>query len=99
MENGSIGVMGTLRLISRLVFGLCVGLLSAVTSTQAQDVKAKGEAEGKLMFYATFNAADSKALTDAFKQLYPKIDAVYYRSTDAALMERILTESRAGQNL
>ena len=50
------------------------------------------------MFYATFNAADSKALTDAFKQLYPKIDAAFYRATDAQLMERILTESRAGQN-
>ncbi len=65
----------------------------------AAEWKEKAEAEGKLMFYATFNAADSKALTDAFKQLYPKIDAVYYRSTDAALMERILTENRAGQNL
>ena len=65
----------------------------------AQEVKAKAEAEGKLMFYATFNAADSKALTDAFKQLYPKIDATFYRATDAALMERILTEGRAGQNL
>ena len=65
----------------------------------AAEVRDRAEAEGKLMFYATFNAADSKALTDAFKQLYPKIDAAYYRSTDAALMERILTESRAGQNL
>jgi iron(III) transport system substrate-binding protein len=38
-------------------------------------------------------------LMDGFKQLYPKIDATFYRTTDAALMERILTESRAGQNL
>ena len=51
------------------------------------------------MFYASFNAADSKTLTDGFKQLYPKIDAVFYRTTDAALMERILTEARAGQYL
>ncbi len=51
------------------------------------------------MFYATFNAADSKTLVDGFKQLYPKIDAAYYRSTDSAMMERILTENRAGQTL
>ena len=65
----------------------------------AAEVRDRTEAEGKLMFYAAFNANDSKTLTDGFKQLYPKIDAVFYRATDAQLMERILTESRAGQNL
>lgn len=75
---------------------VCAGLGSGV---YGQDVRAKAEAEGKLMFYATFNAADSKTLVDGFKQLYPKIDAVFYRSTDSAMMERILTENRAGQNL
>jgi iron(III) transport system substrate-binding protein len=83
-----------------LVGALSLALLACFGSAgrlDAQDVKAK--AEGKLMFYATFNAADSKTLTDGFKQAYPKIDAVFYRSTDSALMERILTENRAGQNL
>jgi len=66
---------------------------------QAAEVRDRAEAEGKLMFYAAFNAADSKTLTDGFRQLYPKIDATFYRTTDAALMERILNESRAGQTL
>jgi iron(III) transport system substrate-binding protein len=74
----------------------CFGTASRL---DAQGLKEKAEAEGKLMFYATFNAADSKTLVDGFKQLYPKIDAVFYRSTDSAMMERILTENRAGQNL
>lgn len=65
----------------------------------AQDIKAKAEAEGRVMMYATFTAADSKTLVDAFKQIYPKIDAAYYRTTDSALMERFLAENRAGQNL
>jgi len=65
----------------------------------AQNVKEKAEAEGKMMFYAAFNANDSKTLIDGFKQLYPKIDATFYRATDAQLMERILTEGRAGRNL
>jgi hypothetical protein len=39
----------------------------------AAEVKERAEAEGKLMFYASFNAADSKTLTDGFKQLYPKM--------------------------
>jgi len=90
--------------VSRFRFG--VGLFGALLLTSisvvgagAAEVRDRAEVEGKLMFYATFNATDSKALTDAFKQLYPKIDATFYRATDAALMERILTESRAGQNL
>jgi iron(III) transport system substrate-binding protein len=78
-----------------LVFELWTGGLAAV----AQSIKEKAETEGKLMFYATFNATDSKTLIDGFKQLYPKIDAVFYRSSDSAMMERIVTESRAGQNL
>lgn len=81
------------------VFVLSIELWTAASLVTGQTVKEKGEAEGKLMFYAAFNAADSKKLTDGFKQLYPKIDAAFYRTTDAALMERILTENRAGQNL
>jgi iron(III) transport system substrate-binding protein len=98
----------------KMTFGLWVsglGLLLAATQlafllgasfhdgAHAQDLRSKAEAEGKLMFYATFNAADLKTLLDAFKQAYPKIEAASYRSTDSALMERILTENRAGQNL
>src|ERR1700746_3780796 len=78
-----------------LVFGVClIGF-----DLPAAGVRARWNDEGKLMFYASFKAADSKTLTNGFKQLYPKIDATFYRTTDAALMERILTEGRAGQNL
>jgi iron(III) transport system substrate-binding protein len=66
---------------------------------EAAEAKDKAEAEGKMMFYAAFNANDSKAVIDGFKQLYPKIDATFYRATDAQLMERILNESRAGKHL
>ena len=79
-----------------IAFFILGGFLQA--NLGAAEVKERAEAEGKLMLYATFNAKDSKALTDAFHQLYPKIDAAFYRATDAALMERILTENRAGQN-
>ena len=91
-----------MRFIASLIFLIIVGvgfLSGTARHVEAQGLREKAEAEGKVMFYATFNAADSKMLTDGFKQAYPKVDAVFYRSTDAALMERILSESRAGQNL
>ncbi len=77
-----------------LIWGLSIGV-----AVQAQDIRAKAEAEGKVVFYATFNANDSKAMIDGFRQVYPKIEATFYRATDAQLMERILTESRAGKSL
>ena len=75
-----------------------IALMSCVRAS-AQDVKGLAETEGKMVFYASFNATDSKTLIDGFRQLYPKIDATFYRSTDAQLMERILTEARAGRFL
>src|SRR6266508_2605834 len=99
MECWSNGVMGRFRIPVGLLLVASLGLGIGSLPAEAQDVRAKAEAEGKLMMYATFTAADSKTLVDAFKQLYPKIDAAYLRSTDSGLMERFLTENRAGQNL
>src|SRR5215471_3570922 len=92
-------MMDKFRVVGTLLFAIGAGFWFASFPANAQDVRAKAEAEGKLMMYATFTAADSKTLLDAFKQVYPKIDAAYYRTNDAALMERFVNENRAGQNL
>ncbi|MSP39350.1 MAG: extracellular solute-binding protein [Deltaproteobacteria bacterium] len=84
------------RVVALAIAALCflaVGHNVAI----GQDVKSLAEAEGKLMFYAAFNATDTKTLTDGFQKLYPKIESSFYRATDAQLMERILTENRAGK--
>jgi len=81
------------------VLTILLVLFASARMAHAAEVKDRAEAEGKVMFYAAFNAVDSKSLTDGFKQLYPKIDATFYRTTDAALMERILNENRAGQTI
>ena len=91
--------MDRFRIVATLLFAIGAGFWFAGFPANAQDLKAKAEVEGKLMMYATFTAADSKSLLDGFKQVYPKIDVAYYRSNDSALMERFLSENRAGQNL
>jgi iron(III) transport system substrate-binding protein len=68
-------------------------------TVKAAEVQQKAEAEGKVVFYASMTATDAKALVDGFKQLYPKIDGEFYRTSDSQLMEKILTESRAGRPL
>jgi len=62
--------ISTRLLATSLVLWLCAGILYPV---KAQDLRVKAEAEGNLMMYATFTAADSKTLLDGFKQVYPKI--------------------------
>src|SRR5262245_65968491 len=92
-------MMDRFRVVGTLLFAIGAGCWFACFPANAQDLRAKAEAEGKLMMYATFTASDSKTLLYAFKQVYPKIDAAYYRTNDAALMERFVNENRAGQNL
>ena len=75
---------------------LSLGFAASVFAAEPKD---KGEAEGRVVFYTTSNAADAKALTDSFKRIYPKIDVQFERSTDSQLMEKILTEARAGKPL
>ena len=65
----------------------------------AADWRDKAEAEGKLVFYTTANASDTKALTDSFKKIYPKVDVQFERTTDSQMMEKILIEARAGKPL
>jgi iron(III) transport system substrate-binding protein len=65
--------------------------------TEGSEWKDKAESEGKLIWYCTMNAADAKRIVDGFKHLYPRIDAQFYRATDAQLMERIRAEGRSGK--
>ena len=66
-------------------------------SAQGSEWKDKGEAEGKLTWYASLGATDARRIIDRFKELYPKVDAQFYRAGDAQLMERMLNEARAGK--
>src|SRR5574341_927256 len=83
----------------RLVISiLLVGRLLLGTAL-ASEWKEPAEAEGKVVFYASMNTADTKALADGFRQLYPKIDAQFYRTGDSQLMEKVMTEGRPGKPL
>ena len=66
-------------------------------SAHGSEWKDKAEAEGKVIWYASLGATDARRIIDRFKELYPKIEAQFYRAGDAQLMERILAESRAGR--
>ena len=76
-----------------------LAVLSPLYLLSASEHRDKAETEGKVVFYASMNAADVKALADGFKQLYPKIDVQFYRASDSPLMEKVMAEGRAGKPL
>ena len=96
MGCGGIGMKKFGRFLGYVILAMGVGLSSRL---EAAEVREKAEAEGKAVFYASMTTSDVKALVDGFKQLYPKIDAQFYRTGDSQLMEKVMTEGRAGKPL
>ena len=88
--RASITGAGALLLIALL----CQGTLSRALGAE---IKEKAEAEGKVVLYASMGREDCKIFADAFRSLYPKIDAQFYSAASSPLAERILTESRSGR--
>jgi len=84
-------------LVGLLLFATLVCRVSE-SLAQVSEWKDKAETEGKFTWYASLGATDARRIIDRFKELYPKIDAQFYRAGDAPLMERILAESRAGKH-
>ena len=85
-------ITGALAIL--LVALFCQGELSRALGAE---VKEKAEAEGKVVLYASMGREDCKFFADAFRSLYPKIDAQFYSAASSPLAERILTESRTGR--
>jgi len=59
-----------------------------------------GEFDRSLKVHAfPFDGNRSEASGSRQLEIYPKIEGTFYRATDAQLMERMLTEARAGRHL
>ena len=86
-----------MKIISSWLSSIIIIVSFDTAFAQVSQWKDKGEAEGKVTWYASLGAADARRIIDRFKELHPKIDAQFYRAGDAQLMERILAEGRAGR--
>jgi iron(III) transport system substrate-binding protein len=86
-----------MRIISYCLSSIIVIIFFDTGFARGSQWKDKGEAEGRVTWYASLSATDGRRIIDRFKELYPKIDAQFYRAGDAQLMERILAEARAGR--
>jgi len=53
--------------------------------------------EGELTWYVSMSLTESKPLLDDFQKKYPFIKGELFRASTEKVMNRILTETRAGQ--
>jgi iron(III) transport system substrate-binding protein len=84
-----------LSCVSLLIFLLSV---DAAQGQPAADLLQGAKKEGKLVWYTSMAIDTSKPLLDVFLKQYPFIQAELVRAGEEQLLNRILTESRAGKS-
>jgi iron(III) transport system substrate-binding protein len=83
--------------LARLVLAILTVLGFAGTLYGESASVEKAREEGKLVFYAAMNAADSVRVQSGFEKKYPQIKVELVRAGAPALLQRILTEARGGK--
>lgn len=88
MKRGSQGV----------VFLFVLGLCSIAWPAPANELLVNGaKKERNLLLYLSTNLVDANALIQRFNQKYPFIKVDFYRTENEKLLNKILTEARAGK--
>jgi iron(III) transport system substrate-binding protein len=80
---------------------LLVGILMAPTSSRAADPKVikAAKKEGEVVWYTTTALEVSQRIADAFQKKYPFVRPVLFRTNNAPLVARVISEARAGRHL
>ncbi len=91
--HGFVGLV-SLHLLLILPFALAI----AQDQHTAKLIEA-AKKEGELMWYTSMGLSDSKPMLDEFQRQYPFIKAKLYVTGALELLNRILTEARAGKQL
>lgn len=83
-----------------ILFLICWASLSRSTAGAADEKTVElARKEGRVNFYTSMGAEESKLVADAFQAKYPFIRVDITRLGSEKLMQRVITESRAGSNL
>src|SRR4029077_14709702 len=77
-----------------LIFVVCI-LSTSVAKTATVDESAKAESE--VVLYSSLNNEQIVTLVDAFKKKYPNIKPSFYRGTSERVLQRAVTEAKAGR--
>src|SRR5919109_4610689 len=87
-----------MKQVIRSALLLIIGMLVRAVVFAAAASEDAAKAEGKVVFYSSFNNEQIVPLMDAFKRKYPFIKPSFYRATSERVLQRALTEARAGRH-
>jgi iron(III) transport system substrate-binding protein len=76
---------------------LFVLLVSFASAALAATIVDSAKAEGEVVLYSSLNNEQIVTLVDAFKKKYPNIKPSFYRGTSDRVLQRAVTESKAGR--
>ena len=91
--------MKYMKLYIATIIGLvcCAGSVSRGAAQSSFHAKAKEE--GRVLIYTSLAASDNKPFQAAFEQAYPAVKLEIYRASGTTILQKLLTESRAGAHL
>ena len=94
-----IAIMKLMKLYVAIIVSLvcCAGFAARSAAQSAFHAKAKEE--GRVLIYTSLAASDNKPFQAAFEQAYPGIKLEIYRASGTTILQKLLTESRAGAHL
>jgi iron(III) transport system substrate-binding protein len=84
---------------SRFLSTLCLFLAALLPHTLlgATTVEESAKAESEVVLYSSLNNEQIVTLIDAFKKKYPSVKPSFYRATSERVLQRAITEARAGR--
>jgi iron(III) transport system substrate-binding protein len=91
--------MKFMKLFIATIVGLvcCAGLVAR--SAAQSGFYAKAKEEGRVLIYTSLAASDNKPFQAALEQANPGVKLEIYRASGTTILQKILTESRAGAHL
>lgn len=80
-----------------LALALIAGSVSASRAESSYYAKAKEE--GQVLLYTSLAGSDTKAFRNTFEKAYPGVKLEIYRASGTTILQKILTENRAGNEI
>jgi ABC-type glycerol-3-phosphate transport system substrate-binding protein len=85
-----------LMMFAKTIFVSFVVLLSLLSRHAFADTLSEAKKEGNLVFYGTMSSPDMVRVVQAFESKYPFIKVQTFRANSERVLNKILTEARAG---
>jgi iron(III) transport system substrate-binding protein len=86
-----------LQRIATALFSVLTAWFLLTSVPKAATVEESARAESEVVLYSSLNNEQIVTLVDAFKKKYPTIKPSFYRATSERVLQRVITETRAGR--